>query len=236
MGVINIRFEGICTQIKLGQPGRFHRAVLVHAETGKFVEGADIPPHYAFLEVDSFIIQDLQGLQSLPCLEQQHDGNWQLNGARIRVANAVNAGITYQPSSYDIPSLTKLTPDFGALSKDVVLGTNAACHFDINSGTFSGVKAPRGSWNTLVEITTTDDFAVLAIEDMAGNGAGTLTLTSGSTITVSNTGGKETGDADYDFLLHYLTAQILPFDAKIPPELPEGGEGLGPGCSNSNYP
>src|SRR6185503_3653476 len=144
---------------------------------------------------------------------------------------------TYTPSSYDVPSLTKLTPDFGALSKDVVFGTNAACHFDINSGTFRGVQAPRGAWYMLVDITTTDDFAVLAIEDMAGNGVGTLTLTSGSSITISNSGDKDTGDADFDFLLHYLTAQVLPFDAKIPPIVdPGSGEGLGPGCSNSNFP
>jgi hypothetical protein len=261
MGTLTIHFEGICTQIKLTQPigDVLHRVVLVHAEHGRELYGQDVPPHLAFLAMDegaTVLAADLGAFAGNPALIQQPDGSWQLFGVRLRVANAAATGVTYTPSSFDIPSLTTLAPNFGPLSPSVVFQTDAACHFDVSSGTFSAEAMAGGAFRTSLDITTTDASPVLLIETLSPDGtspvSGSLTLSSGSTIVVSNTGGG-LFDKMFDFYLHYLTAQTLPINAGLPKEAlmatagfggQEVGrrpvhtqdEALGPGCSNSNFP
>jgi hypothetical protein len=263
MGSVTIHFEGICTQVKLpvNIGSTLHRVVLVHAENGLSINSIPIPAHDAFLEVDQLDLLEppLAGVNSFI---RQSDGNWQLFGARVSIANAAPGGVTYDPSSFDVPSLTTLTPDFGPLSSTVVFGTAAACHVDISSGTFTASQTPGLAFFTTLVVQTTDDFVVLAVEDMIEGGAGQIRLKSGATIVFTNIGVK-TGESDNDFLLHYLTAQNLPADAKVPtfPELVKevpvasaaadparaassglsrrsrfAAEALGPGCSNSNFP
>lgn len=246
MSTINIRFEGICTQIKLAQAiGRtLHRVVMVHGEGGLVLEGRPIPPHRTFLTIDDTTLRcaDVAGVS---CLREQTDGNWQLCGARLTVKDAAGSAVTYDASTYEVPSLTRLTPDFGSLSQKVVFDADAASHFDVSSGTFTAGQMAGGAWYTTLTVTTVGDGdVVLDIEDLAAGKSGSLTFASESTIVVKNTGGK-TGDSASDFLLHYLTASVFPKDAAVPPVplLPNDGECsnvgdemLGPGCSNSNFP
>lgn len=246
MGTIDIRFEGICTQIKLPQAvgSTLHRVVMVHAEEGCDLEGKQIPPHRTFLCIDDTTLVDAN-VGGVSSLMQQTDGSWQLYGARLTVNNAAGNSVTYDASTYDVPSLTTLTPDFGALSPEVVFGTNAASHFDISSGTFTAAQMAGGAFYTTVTVTTSSEPVVVGVQDLIGGNSGTLTFLSGSTIVVKNTGNKIEGDTAFDFLLHYLTASRFPPDAKVPPPtepLPGAShinfsdEVLGPGCSNSTFP
>lgn len=251
MGSVTIHFEGICTQVKLpvNIGSTLHRVVLVHAESGATINNNRIPPHDAFLEVDQLDLLEppFGGVSSLV---QQGDGNWQVRGTRISVANAVAGGVTYDPSSFNVPSLTTLTPDFGPLSSSVVFGSAAACHFDVSSGTFTASQTPGLAFFTTLVVQTKDDYVVLDVEDMTGPGTGQIRLRSGATIVMTNIGVK-TGESDEDFLLHYLTAEHLPADAKVPDitglvpgssaplpasDVVQSFEALGPGCSNSNFP
>lgn len=250
MGSVTIHFEGICTQVKLpvNIGSTLHRVVLVHAESGATINNKSIPAHDAFLELDQLDLLDppLVGVSSLV---PQPDGSWQALGARISVANAVAGGVTYDPSSFNVPSLTTLTPDFGPLSSSVVFGSAAACHFDVSSGTFTASQTPGLAFFTTLVVQTTGDFVALDVEDMLGPGTGQIRLRSGATVVLTNIGVK-IGDSDDDFLLHYLTAEHLPADAQVPsiPEPAPGSsapvptsrkadvEALGPGCSNSNFP
>ncbi len=237
MGSVTIHFEGICTQVKLpvNIGSTLHRVVLVHAANGAFINGNQIPAHDAFLEVDQLDLLEppVSGVSSLV---PQPDGSWQMLGTRISVANAVAGGVTYYPSSFNVPSLTTLTPDFGPLSSSVVFGSAAACHFDVSSGTFTASQTPGLAFFTTLVVQTTGDFAALDVEDMIGRGTGQIRLRSGATVVVMNIGVK-TGESDQDFLLHYLTAEHLPADAKVPisPELAPGSSapvpasGVGPG-------
>jgi len=240
---LTIQFQGICTQIKLPQAvgTTLHRVVMVHAEDGKDLYGHLIPPHRTFLMINGIDIrgEDTGRLQSLRHTE---DGNWQLLGTRLAVQNAASRGVTYDAPTYDVPSLTLLAPDFGPLSQEVVYGTDAAGHFDVSSGTFTAETMAGGAFYTTLEVETGGDGnVVLELQDLVGGETGSLTLKSGSTIQVTNTGGRYT-DTQWDFLLHYLTAQTLPPDPGVPPAMIEPAasakmwEPLGPGCSNSNYP
>jgi hypothetical protein len=236
---INIRFEGICTQVRLKTAiGKvYHRAVLVHGEHKHKIKKHKVPPHHAFLQIDQLDIKDvseeIRG-ETLRCLITQPDGNWQLTHARLFVENAVDGKPEYD-SSADFYSLKELTPDFGELSQPVVYGNDAACHFDVGSGFFEGEQTPRGSRFTRLRIETAG-APILRIEDMKSGGSGTIELQEDATIVVKNTGGKR-GESKHDFLLHYLTAATMPSDPKVPEDnSPPGNEGLGPGCSNSMYP
>lgn len=243
MPTLTIQFQGICTQIKLPRAvgTTLHRVVMVHAEDGRDLYGHAIPPHRTFLMVNAADIlgADIGRLQSLRHME---DGNWQLLGTRLAVQNTAPLGVTYEPSTYDVPSLTLLAPEFGPLSQTVVYGTDAAGHFDVSGGTFTAQTMAGGAfYTTLVVETAGDGNVVLELQDLVGGETGSVTLKSGSVIQVTNTGGRLT-DTPWDFLLHYLTAQTLPPDPGVPAAMIEPAvsatmwEPLGPGCSNSNYP
>lgn len=237
MGTINVHFVGICTHITLPEPaGRAsHRAVMVHGETGMFLLDLWIPPHRTFLMFDPTTLIAADTV-ALPTMALQPDGNWQLLGTRLSVRNAVTGEVHYDESMKNIPSLTKLTPDFGALSQQVVFGADAAAHFDVASGRFSAGQLAGGSWYVSLHVDTTSEHVELALQDLGVAATGMLTFRSGSTIVISNTGGS-LFDKAWDFLLHYKTAQVMPPDPRWPGESPLlDFELLGPGCSNSTYP
>lgn len=238
MGTITIHFVGICTQIKLPEPigPVVHRTVMVHGEIGMFLEEHWIPPHRTFLMVEptNLLAADVSTLQTVV---PQPDGNWQLIGTHLEVKHAVSGDVHYDENMKNIPSLTKLTPDFGPLSEQVVFGSDAAAHFDVTSGRFEAARLAGGSWYASLHVHTTSEHVELALRDLNNTIAtGTLTFRSGSTIVVSNTGGS-LFDKEWDFLLHYKTAQYMPPHPHYPGESPLiADEVLGPGCSNSNFP
>jgi hypothetical protein len=238
MGTITIQFVGICTQIKLPEAvgTTLHRAVMVHAEVGAVMEGMWIPPHRTFLMINPTTLR-AANLGALQSVALQQDGNWQLLGTRLTVQDYTGDGVTYEQSMEELPSLTTLTPDFGPLSQTVVYGPDAAGHFDVASGTFSGGHLGGSSLYAALVVNTSTDDVVLALQDLAmPENTGTLTFLSGSTIVIANTGGSLL-DKPWDFLLHYLTAETMPPDARYPGESARGAmEVLGPGCSNSNFP
>ena len=252
MGTITIHFEGICTQIKLPEPvgTTRHRTVMVHAEETTIIDGFEIPPHWTFLIIDpaDLLAANIGNLQSLA---QQPDGNWQLLGTRMSIHDSAGE-LVYDPSTDHVPKLTKLTPDFGELSSTVVYGTDAAGHFDVAHGTFKAAKMVGGAWYTSLDVETLSTAVVLDLEDLIGGNTGSLTFKPDSKIMVTNTGGQIIGDKPWDFLLHYLCAEVMPPNPRYPGEPPtraaqarekktpagkvNNWEPLGPGCSNSNYP
>jgi hypothetical protein len=245
-GNLTIHFEGICTHILQGPTVPSlpvpRRIVLVHAEEGKCIHGHSIPPHRAFLKVDSLNIRTMNP-SSTPFLVPQPDGNWQIKGARIRVNNPLSRSGDPNPDQpiQSMPSLKQLTPTLCGLSQEVVFGSDAACHFDVTAGTFSGRETGGGSFDAILKVTTKDSNPCLIIEDITApprTEPVRLTLNSGTTVTIANIGTLGAGDTPQDFLLHYLVLQCIPAHPGIPPEkfTRADFDGLGPGCSNSNYP
>lgn len=247
-GSLTIHFEGICTHILQGPTVPLpvaRRIVLVHAEERKHIHGHSIPPHRAFLKVDALDLQSMKPSVKSSYLDLQPDNSWQIKGARIRVHNPLLQVGDPKPAQPipSMPSLMGLTPGLGPLSQDVVFKSDAACHFDVNEGVFSGIRTDGGSFDSILTVAT-NGCPVLIIEDIT-KPPGTspsilLTLNSGATITISNVGmlTEPDGDTPYDFLLHYLVLQCIPADPGVPPEkfMRTDFDGLGPGCSNSNYP
>jgi hypothetical protein len=222
MGEITIHFDGICTQISQLPPdfgiAAAHRVVLVHGEHGHLVAGKQIPPHVATLDVGD-------GVTPVSHLE----------GAHLRIANAVPGRICYDASYLNVPGLRTHNSDLAPLKRDVVAGTDAAAHFDVTSGTFASEPIHHGAWRSMLTVQTTDE-PTLVITPFAGGPQQTLHLRSGSTIIVANTGNKLVPESEFDFYLHYLVTEKVPTHPYFPP--PDGGRNdlLGPGCSNSNYP
>lgn len=256
MGNVTIEFRGICTQIQLPIPlvdGVLHRTVLVRWDhEGELMPyppyaGKPVPPHHASLTVIGGIeTADVAELEAIGALRRIHPGQWRMDGVRLTVESAVGQ-VTYEPSYFEIPSLRQLAPLFGELSRDVVYGPDAWCHFDVSNGTFRGVQfdAVNGSWYTFLDVTTSDAPPVLRIELLRDPAIrGHIRLMFGAVISIDNTA-TPGEDKAHDFLLHYLTAQNPPTDATIPPDAEAMVTGppvileffeIGPGCSNSNFP
>lgn len=262
MGNLTIEFRGICTQIKLPDAidGVLHRTVLVRWDQEQLLMpyAKVIPPHISSLTIRGGIEeQHVTDLETASALISTEPGSWQLAGVRLSVDGSVGDSVTYTQSSFSVPSLTTLAPNFGELSRTRVFGSDANCHFDIRSGSFRGIRFEPviGSWYTFVDVPTEEDNPRVLIQQLGETSVqGWIRLMPGAVVSIDNTA-PPGQDKSWDFYLHYLTAQIPPTDATLPPEvtqevevIDEGRKGseidvhamsafeIGPGCSNSNYP
>jgi hypothetical protein len=239
MGDITVHFDGICTQLSKPIPPELgiaakHRTVLVHAEQGRVLAGKGIPPHYPVLEVP---FADLVGALDFPSMT--HKGGsviWQLDGVRLRIGNAVQGDVDYDDTYKNVPRLREHNHDLQPLKKDVVAGGGAAAYFDADAGTFSSEMIHHGAWRSILDVETDGD-PLLLITPLDGGPEQRLQLRSGAMITIANTGEGMIKESPFDFFLHYLVTESVPPSPYYPPPAArDGGDVLGPGCSNSNYP
>jgi hypothetical protein len=239
MGDITIYFNGICTQVSaipadFGVAAR-HRVVLVHAEDGRVIGGKPIPPHIPTLTIPfDQVVDPPYDFASMA----RGDGSlvWQLDGTRLRIGNPAPGDVAYLNTYWQVPRLREHNPDLSPLKREVVAGTNAAAHFDVNAGNFTSEMIHHGAWRSVLNVETDGDDAQLVITPIGGGTDQTIRIRSGAAITVANTGNKKLKESEYDFFLHYLVLDSIPPRPFYPPPAGTGDDMLGPGCSNSNYP
>jgi hypothetical protein len=239
MPTVTVHFGGICTFFMADhhvELNGFCRAVLVNASEGRRVAGHDIPPHVAEVQIG--------GGQRVP-----------VHGLHMRLLT----------SSGELPLLTAFAgkcPDLTLLvrqqdealslpSHKVVFAGDpreAALYFDFKGGALeAGVNEKGAVVTTLV---MQGDEVVLETDAFAGGAEPAFPARTvfheDTIIWVSNDDAIET-TSEYDFYLHYLTAEQVPSDPPIPAEplrhalpiirfLPHWFGAIGAGCSNSTYP
>ncbi len=232
---LNIRFRGICTHFRNVVPGIPHRVVLPNTEAIRFgivhcppfemfpPPDYYLTPHFSFLSIPGGPITNIEGI----LLSAADFGNPLINSnnsyligaARLQVTNPLNdAGQPEYLSSYTTwtKSLREFVPDY-EYSEEVVQGGRAACYFDVFNGQIGSGLTTGGA--STVSITMLTDgppqLLVMPIQPLTtGTPPQFRTLTPDTpgvptvTLTVGNLelNSKETDDPQYDYLLHYLTA------------------------------
>jgi hypothetical protein len=249
MGIVNVYFQGICTHMQWPEaaergevPGFRHRVVLVNGRKPREINQKPIGPHVAMLSIAA---RDLAGGAGTAALDHP------LDGRRVTIVNATGPALTYDPS-YEccIPHLSALANQPVSPSVPVVVGADAqhaSCYFDVEHGLMRAGTIPGQAVATQL-IAPTDGDPRLRIEYFRSHEWLELTLRDGAQVVVSNAGIDEASDDQYDFLLHYLTAEQLPANPGVPTstthcrstiDLPPNvgpKQNIGPGCSNSNFP
>ena len=237
MSHVTVHFVGICTHISQSTlpalPAQ-QRVVLVNARHGYDVREMLIPPHEPGLKIGTEEPIALRGCT-----------------VRLVTAKSPSATVDLDKSFQHLPNLTNLMEgltDLGAPSPDVVLEQNAersACYFDIDFGTLSACRDPKGAAIATLEA---DSSESISLEITPWDNSFTIasyTLDPDAIVWVANTDPQVENDGHRfaDFLLHYVTAAKMPHTPQVPQliALPQCGfthpyPTVGAGCSNSNYP
>ncbi|MBV9494469.1 MAG: hypothetical protein JOZ54_09500 [Acidobacteria bacterium] len=251
MGEISIYFVGICTFMQDFEdhvPGVRRRVVLVNARRPQVINKTMIPPHIPTLRIaaSDLEVNGVPATSSNGCVLQ-----WELHGCKIEIADAV--GELQHDKSFEccIPHLKVLTPNAEGIAKSVVLGAESAeasCYFDLTAGELSAGIYANGAAVAVLKVQTQNDSPVLRVKPFRTDDAQEFRLRAGAQIAIMNTGDADAlGDDPNDFLLHYKVVENIPQDANIPSgpapccgSLPKSyilpSIGLGPGCSNANFP
>lgn len=214
MATLDIHFRGVCAHFwNHAVPGIPHRVVLPDAGTLRagllsFANATDptksspyfLLPHFAIVSMtDQTFTQT--GIVDAGVLSK---------GVHLRIANAVDNGITWDPSFQQVAQLTTFLTDY-APSNDVVTGARAAAYFDIFSGTVSSFK--DGDDVRVKVSVETDGPPLLRISPMTPDDQAlpsvpfTLGGIDGPTeaLIIGNVSPFCLDGCDFDFLLHYLT-------------------------------
>ena len=217
-----------------------HRVILVRAENGAHIGGASIPPHIPKLRIKP---EDIVGIDGFPYgLEPAGDaGVWRLAGVCLTLQGTDEQSFVHEPEYDAVPRLGLLTSETPGLSKEVTQKEQAACYFDFRAGRLSAGKTIFGAISTVITVKTTETPA-LSVMCFWNRKTSVIRLRPNATIDIEHTGAVY-GDADKDFLLHYLVLNYVPDDAKVPPEehekklqLEKLPGNISIGCSNSQYP
>jgi hypothetical protein len=250
MGQLTTYFYGICAHIKDSEMTNWpHRCVLPNGIVARTINERSIASHVASIHFDISALLNTSNI-TLPPPDDQGIIHWQVAGAALNLENE-EVALTYLESyGTCIPSLKTLTPDLGPLSPTVVDGRNpilASVYFNVAGGTFHGGMSPQNAAIAILESVTSDTDVVLNVSSFTW-GSGSITLTSGSELYVTNNGAGIVTDSPWDFLLQYTICESIPPNAGVP------GPGIGtcetvkprwtgvfcddvgPGCSNTNYP
>jgi hypothetical protein len=232
---IKVRFIGICTHLKT-MGSKTHRVVLVRADNGAFLNGAPIPPHIPKLRIDPAHVTGIEGFPyGLDPMGEA--GLWQIRGVTFTLEGAIGARVDRDRSFERVP---RLATDTGrpAPSKEVMQLEQAACYFELGSGTIYAADAANGAINTEA-IVETGDAPALVVTCFWNRMQSRIRLTPDAVINIEHTG-HQRGDTDNDYLLHFRVLESVPADAKIPhgptgPRIAPPGD-ISIGCSNSQYP
>jgi len=251
--IVSILFDGICCHIEppAGSPiNPKRRSVL-----------PNVPQHIRYIEVFTTDLDDASNPDF--SFTQKYDRfgisyrHVPIDESKIELLNIVSASFTVLPS-YDqrIPKLKAVEPRFtkirAGLLKPTIAATEKVVYFDITAGVLSSGPAegfrtvfqpPRnwpvrhlGQWVQL-DVEVSGNAPKLRVTDLRPNGkVRELVLKDGAdTITLGN-------HTDWDihgipspvghFVHYYDLADPRPSN---PPE-PRPGQGLGTGCSDTNWP
>lgn len=232
---VTVRFVGVCTHISraslLGLPAQ-QRVVLVNARQGKLVRDTPIPAHAPGLRIGPVEIE--------------------FHGCTLRLVteNSSSIPLIITDTFHKLPNLTELVGDLTTLgepSAEVVLDANpehSSCYFDIDFGMLSACVDTNGAAVATLVVESAHAIS-LEIAKWDGSGTDVVELLPDAIVWIANIDPPEiTNQYPYrDFLLHYLTAAMMPAVPQIPQsfDLPECSfaqlfDTVGAGCSNSNYP
>jgi hypothetical protein len=246
---LTVYFAGVCTHVwwEDPPPAFTHRVVLANGIAEGNIHGKRIRSHIPTLRVAD---QDILDMTS-PVPPRSSGGitEWRLDGARVRIENAiteVERDLTFKRC---IPKLGDLTSDIGPPSKEAVDGgvlDFTACIFDVTGGTLKGRANQSRAAFALLE-TDTSEIPKVHITWSTTAEPTVLHLVRGAEMTIANLGAAENDDADFDFYLHYKLAAEMPAYLGVPGPSdctinepartwPPGFGSVGPGCSNSAYP
>lgn len=226
------------------------RVVLVNGTEGSTIQ-PDIQSHVPTLRIAAHDILNMDFLNwpgtGGPILE------WQLNGARMRLANGTSPLLRDPSVETCMPSLRRLTSQISPPSKEAVEDEDprrALCIFDVTHGTLSAAAHREGGPVYGMLRTETDGPPRLSIRQFGSAVPQEIVLRDGAEITIANLGATEQHDGSNDFYLHYELAAAKPDNPGIPRDLapgcvdnkaprptwPPGFTSVDVGCSNSAYP
>jgi hypothetical protein len=214
MGSVTIEFRGICTHFWNNTiHGVPHRVVMPDATPlrGGVLQFADSPdplfdfpyfllPHFPFIQMDG-VQFDQSGIV---------EGGLLGSGSHLRVINAVDNGLSYDPSFVlMVPQLTTFLKDY-TLSNDVVTGGRTSAYFDIFSGTISAYKDVDDiRVRAVIETVGPPKLRVTAmkpIDETLSTVEFTLPQPEQQlSLSVGNSSPACLDGCYFDFLLHYLT-------------------------------
>jgi hypothetical protein len=235
MPTVTVYFGGICTFFSPDAHAEldgFWRVVLVNAANGRVVAGRPIPPHHAEVQIGDNVL--------LPA-----------HGQHMRLTSHGSACPAPEEFARSCPDLTTLLQEQGRLlsspSRKVVFDgdpNEAALYFDFDGGM---LEAGTNDLGAVVSRLVLRGDVVLDTLPFGGGGEPVrMVFQEDTTILVSNDDTIE-DTSEFDFYLHYLTAESVPSDPPIPaephrrrlpvlPHLPHWFGSIGAGCSNSTYP
>jgi hypothetical protein len=251
MAEINVTFWGICTYIRDRR-----RFVLVNAgaeiiDNNPGLQGRGIDPHYARLHIHA---EDIVSIGALPVNEAPGGMlRFDLDQVTLAIANPELPAEVLADANMCAPHLSHYAnEEIGPPNAATVTGgPSMAAFFDVVQGELRSFRkgTPDGACVNVLTSQTVGD-PVLTITPFGTTSTSAITLRSGASILITNLPDPGTGaDRDVDFLLHFLTADVIPTAAEYPKgtdysncavstDLEDGGIDLyvGPGCSNTNYP
>ena len=252
MGEITVYFVGICTfmqDFEKHLPGVRRRVVLVNARIPQTINQTTIPPHIPTLRIAAgdLEVNGVAATSKNDCVLE-----WQLHGCKIDVADALGELEHDKTFECCIPHLKILTPDASGVSVPVVLEAEpeeASCYFDLTAGELSAGLIAGGAAVSALKVRTASESPVLRVQKFRTDDVQEFRLRSGAEIALMNVGVEGmAGDDTTDFLLHYKVVNPVPDNAAVPTapaaccgQLPQTyiiplQLGVGPGCSNANFP
>jgi len=242
MGTLTVHFRGICTHFwNNAIPGIPHRVVLpdaapLRAGLVSFAESSDPTQSFSYFLLPHLPLVTMDG-QSFDQSGIVDDGVL-MKGNHLRIVNAIDTGLSYDPSFSDlVPQLTTFLSDYSP-SADVVTGARASAYFDIFSGKISAFK--DGEDVRVQADIETDGPPALRMTSMTASDTSVSTvefkLQLGDkptlpTLRIGNVSPFCLDGCDYDFLLHYLTDVT-----GIPRVLTRRGPGMPDGAGSGPDP
>jgi hypothetical protein len=253
MATVKVTFIGICTQVHIPVGGWQHRVVLpVPFKTG-------IPEHHASLWVrktatnEEAIAGFVNGSSVVRGTDTAEHFVLQLRGAELQVLETVG-GLRFEDSfRCGVFTLSQYTggPRLGNVDREVWDGRKSArahAYFNVAGGTFSAERRGESS-SALLEMPTNGGTATLEAKDFSTGQLTRLFLDGASQLEIRHTyPSHHDSHDDSHFKLHFELVEAMPewptFPCRpapcLPEPLPDHGcepcEGLGAGCSNSQFP
>jgi len=213
MEQVEIIFHGVCTHFVGIVPGVAQRVVLPDASTLRFgyLKTPEEPQAAYFLMPHFPILRMLHGAHEIFNVPNVIEHGNIIDGVHLQIPNSVGAMRDEPLVKLELPQLPTYVHHF-AYSTDVVLGGRAAAYFDLFHAEQQDVVFVSGAMDTVVTITT-DGPPLLRATPFAGGKSYDFPLlhTTGEPLRlwVANQGMDcDTEENNYDFLLHFLTAQM----------------------------